>query len=208
MFEENPKARSDFKAGTLYAIWGPADWIYYGQVGADKSVAFYFRRDRKIASSADVLASPIMSRMGIVYASVGQALRSGAWKKLGRYPLRDELGSARPVVQWPVGTLDVTVWVGPVQSRVTRVEDPSIQNLEIIAGWDAVYHVPPRLAVDYAPDEAIHTVANAWAVGGPIWRERRVKEEQARRSDKPYHAFPADWVPTGPGEWPKADASD
>jgi len=198
MFEENPKARSDFKAGTLYAIWGIADWIYYGQVTVDKSVAFYFRRDRKIASSADVLASPIMSRMGIVYASVGQALRSGAWKKLGRYPLRDELGSVRPVVQWPVGTLDVTVWVGHVQSRVTRVEDPSIQNLEIIAGWDAVYHVPARLAVDYAPDEAIHTVANVWSIGGPIWRERRVKEELARHhSDKPWHELPADWVPTG-----------
>jgi len=198
MFEENPKARSDFKAGTLYAILGIADWIYYGQVTVDKSVAFYFRRDRKIASSADVLASPIMSRMGIVYASVGRALRSGAWKKLGRYPLRDELGSVRPVVQWPVGTLDVTVWVGHVQSRVTRVEDPSIQNLEIIAGWDAVYHVPARLAVDYAPDEAIHTVANVWSIGGPIWRERRVKEELARRhSDKPWHELPADWVPTG-----------
>jgi hypothetical protein len=197
MFEENPKARSDFKAGTLYAIWGIADWIYYGQVTVDKSIAFYFRRDRKVASSADVLASPIMSRMLIVHPSLGQALRSGAWKKLGRYPLRDELGSVQPMVQWPVGTLDVTVWVGHVQSRLTRVEDPSIQNLEIIAGWDAVYHVPARLAVDYAPDEAIHTVANVWSIGGPIWRERRVKEERARRSDQPYHELPADWVPTG-----------
>jgi hypothetical protein len=196
MFEENPKARSDLKPGTLYAIWGIAGWIYYGQVAADKSVAFYFRRDRKIASSADVLASPIMSRMTIVYASVGQALRSGAWKKLGRYPLRDELGSVRSVVQWPVGTLDVTVWIGQVASRTTRVEDPSIQNLEIIADWDAVYHVPARLAVDYAPDEAIQTVATAWAIGGPIWRERRVKEEFARRSDKLWHELPADWVPT------------
>jgi len=197
MFEEEPKARSDFKAGTLYAIWGIADWIYYGQVAVDKSVAFFFRRDRKIASSADVLASPIMSRMGIVYASVGQALRSGAWKKLGKYPLRDELGSAQPVVQWPVGTLDVTVWIGHVQNRLTRVEDPSIQNLEIIAGWDAVHHVPARLAVDYAPDEAIHTVASVWSIGGPIWRERRVKEELARRFGKPGHELPADWVPTG-----------
>jgi hypothetical protein len=32
MFEEIPKARSDFKAGTLYAIWGIAGWIYYGQL--------------------------------------------------------------------------------------------------------------------------------------------------------------------------------
>lgn len=197
MFDEDPKARSDFKAGTLYAIWGVADWIYYGQVAVDKSVAFFSRRDRKIVTSADVLASPIMSRVGIDFASVGRALRSGAWKKLGKYPLHDELGSLRPVVQWPVGTLEVTVWIGHVQSRLTRVEDPSIQNLEIIAAWDAVHHIPARLAVDYAPDEAIYIVANSWSIGGPIWRERRVKEEFARRFDKPGHELPADWVPTG-----------
>jgi len=197
VFEEDPKARSDFKAGTLYAIWGIADWIYYGQVAVDKSVAFFSRRDRKIVAGADVLASPIMSRVGVDFASVGRALRSGSWKKLGKYPLRNELGSLRPVVQWPVGTLDVTVWIGHVQSRLTRVEDPSIQSLEIIAAWDAVHHIPARLAVDYAPDEAVHTVANVWSIGGPIWRERRVKEELARRFGKPGHELPADWVPTG-----------
>ena len=197
MFEEDPKARSDFKAGTLYAIWGIADWIYYGQVAVDKSVAFFSRRDRKIVAGADVLASPIMSRVGVDFASVGRALRSGSWKKLGKYPLRNELGSLRPVVQWPVGTLDVTVWIGHVQSRLTRVEDPSIQSLEIIAAWDAVHHIPARLAVDYAPDEAMRTVANVWSIGGPIWRERRVKEELARRFGKPGHELPADWVPTG-----------
>jgi len=197
VFEEDPKARSDFKAGTLYAIWGIADWIYYGQVAVDKSVAFFSRRDRKIVAGADVLASPIMSRVGVDFASVGRALRSGSWKKLGKYPLRNELGSLRPVVQWPVGTLDVTVWIGHVQSRLTRVEDPSIQSLEIIAAWDAVHHIPARLAVDYAPDEAMRTVANVWSIGGPIWRERRVKEELARRFGKPGHELPADWVPTG-----------
>ena len=197
MFEEIPKARSDLEAGTLYAIWGMADWIYHGQVTVDKSVAFFRRRDRQIAASGDVLVSPIMSRMEVDFASIGRALRSGAWKKLGKYPLRDELGSVRPVVQWPVGTLDVTVWIGRMQSHLTRVEDPSIQNLEVIASWDAVHHVPARLAVDYAPDEAIHIVANVWSIGGPIWRERRMKEEFARRSDKPWHQLPPDWVPTG-----------
>src|SRR4051812_14688286 len=70
MFEENPKARADLRAGTLYAIWGPADWIYYGQIAADKSVAFYLRRDRHIAAAGDVLISPIMSRMGVDHGSV------------------------------------------------------------------------------------------------------------------------------------------
>ncbi|MBR1214746.1 hypothetical protein [Bradyrhizobium sp. JYMT SZCCT0180] len=197
VFEGDPKARSDFKAGTLYAISGIADWIYYGQVAVDQSVAFFSRRDRKIVVAADVLASPVMSRVGVDFASVGRALRLGAWKKLGKYPLRDELESLRAVVQWPVGTLDVTVWIGHVQSPLTRVEDPSIQNLEIVSAWDAVHHIPARLAVDFAPDEATRTVANVWSIGGPIWRERRVKEELARRFDKPWHQLPADWVPTG-----------
>jgi hypothetical protein len=200
VFEEDAKARSDFKAGTLYAIWGIADWIYYGQVAVDKSVAFFSRRDREIVADVDILASPIMARMGVDFSSVGRALQSGAWKRLGKYPLRNELGSLRPVVQWSVGTLDVTVWIGHMhsrlQSRQTRVEDPSIQNLEVVAAWDAVHHIPARLAVDYAPDEAVHTVANVWSIGGPIWRERRLKEELARRFDKPWHQLPADWVPT------------
>jgi hypothetical protein len=197
MFQEMPKACSDFKAGTLYAIWGIADWIYYGQVAADKSVAFFLRRDRNIAAIEDVLVSPIMSRIAVDFASVGKALRSGVWKKLGKCRLRDELRYARPVVQWPVGTLDVIVWTGGAQSRLTRVEDPSIQALEIVASWDAAHHILARLAVDYAPDEALHTVENVWSIGGPIWRERRMKEEFARRSDKPWHQLPADWVQTG-----------
>jgi hypothetical protein len=196
VFEEKPKARSDFTAGTLYAISGVADWIYYGQVAVDKSVAFFARREREIVPSADILSSPILSRFSIGLQSVEQALRSGAWKKLGKHSLRDELRSAQPFVQWPVGTLDVTVWIDPMRSRVTRVDDPSIQNLERMSVWDAVHHVPARLAVDYAPDEAVHTVANAWGIGGPIWRERRVKEELARRFDNPWHKLPADWVPT------------
>ena len=45
MFPEDPKARSDFRAGTLYAIWGP--WIYYGQVCADnQSPSFVVVIDR------------------------------------------------------------------------------------------------------------------------------------------------------------------
>jgi hypothetical protein len=197
VFAKDPKARSDLRAGTLYAIWGVADWIYYGQVTADKSVAFFARRDRELAPSVDVLASPIMSRITVDSPSIGRALRSGAWKKLGRYPMGEELESDRSVVQWPVGTLDVTVWSGRVQSYVTRVEDPSVQDLEVIASWDAVYHVPARLVVDYAPNEASHTIVNAWSIGGPVWRERRIREEFARRfPDSPWNSLPADWVPT------------
>ena len=107
------------------------------------------------------------------------------------------LGSDRPVVQWPVRSLDIIVWTGGVQSRVTRVDDPSVQALEVIAAWDAIHHVPGRLVVDFAPDEASETVVNAWSIRGPVWRERRVKEEFARRfPENRSHALPADWVRT------------
>jgi len=197
VFAEDPTARSDFRPGMLYAVWGVADWIYYGQIAGDRSVAFFRRRDRAIAGSANIPVSPIMSRVTIFLPSIGQALRSGAWKKLGRYSLSNELESDRPVVQWPIGTLDVIVWTGRMRTRITRVEDPSVQALEVMAVLDAVDHVPGRLAVDYAPNEASHTIVNAWAIGGPVWRERRVKEEFARRfPDSRAHALPADWVPT------------
>jgi hypothetical protein len=197
MFPEDPKARSDFRTGTLYAIWGAGDWIYYGQVCADKSVGFFRRRDREIVDTTSVLASQIMSRLAVNRPSIGQALRYGAWKKLGNLTLHNELDTIFSWVQWPVGTLDVTVWIGGKRNRVTCVDDPSIQHLEVGASWDAVHHIPARLAVDYAPDEASDTVANAWSIGGPIWRARRVKEEIARRHpNKPWTALPTGWVPT------------
>ena len=196
-FPQEPKARADVKTGTLYAISGVSNWIYYGQKSDDRTIGFFRRRDRQVANSADILSSPIMSRLLIFYDSVGRAFRSGAWKKLGRYATCTELRESHPFVQWPVGTLDVTVWVGGVERTVTRVEDPAIQYLEIMAFYDAEYHVPERLAVDFDPVEASQTVENAWAIGGPIWRERRVREERARRHPSPWNELPADWVPTG-----------
>lgn len=92
-------------------------------------------------------------------------------------------------MQWPVGTLAVTVWTDDEPSYETRVEDPNIQNAELTAVWDAADHIPERLTADFAAEEA------EWHVGGPIWRERRVKEEYARRfPDAAWHQLPPDWV--------------
>jgi hypothetical protein len=55
------------------------------------------------------------------------------------------------------------------------VEDPAIQDMELMAVWDAVEHIPARLTADFGTEEA------SWHVGGPIWRERRIKEEMAER---------------------------
>lgn len=191
MFEVEPKARADLKSGTLYALIGEGGWIYYGQVTPEKSVGYFHRRDREVADIPSILSSPIMAVVGVAYSSITRALRAGQWLKLGRYELVEELRSPRSLVQWPVGTLVVTVWKGAEIVNETRVEDPAIQNLELMAAWDAQYHIPARLTADFGAEEP------GWDVGGPIWRERKVKEERAKRfPDQPSNRLPPDWVPT------------
>lgn len=190
MFEGKPSSRADLKSGTLYAVTGEAQWIYYGQVTPDKRVGFFRRRDHNIASPIDILSTSLMAVIDVSYPSITRALRSGAWSKLGRFELIGALKKPWPMVQWPVGTLVVGVSDGDTEYD-TRVEDPVIQNMEIMAVWDAEHHIPARLTADFGEEEAL------WHVGGPIWRERRVKEEYARRSpDAPWHQLPPDWVPT------------
>jgi hypothetical protein len=191
MFQGDPKARADLRFGTLYAIAGESDWIYYGQIARNKAVGFFRRRDREIAAADEIVSSPVMAVVFVANASIGRALRAGHWKKLGNFPLHDQLNLGRTTVQWSVGTLDVTVWSSDGSRCTTRVDDPSIQKMEIMATWDAEYHIPRRLTADFGAEEG------EWHVGGPIWRERRIREEYARRfPDAPWHSLPPDWVPT------------
>lgn len=191
MFEGNTRARADLKPGTLYAVIGEGGWVYYGQVTLDKSVGFFRRRDRELPDVQNVLSSPTMAIVIVAYPSITRALRCGRWMKLGRYELVEALRAPRRVVQWPVGTLDVTVFEGGARTHETRVEDPAIQELELIAVWDAEQHIPARLTADFGAETP------EWHIGGPIWRERRVKEEFAKRcSDEPWHQLPSDWVAT------------
>jgi hypothetical protein len=197
MFGTDPKARGDLSPGTLYAV-ACADGrsIFYGQVCRDKTFGFFRVRHSQLSDTGDVITTPVMSRFGVSYPSVGAALRSGAWKKLGRTKLADELDCEGTYVQWPVFTTDAQVWRGSDVVRATRAEDPAIQHLEIIAAWDAEHHVPLRLLVDFAPEEAATISEVAWSVGGPVWRQRRVREEMARRFPGGPHALPEGWVPT------------
>ena len=177
------------KSGTIYAISGENGWIYYGQVDADKAIGLFRRRDREIAEVGDILSAPIISVVNVFYASVGRAVRSGRWKKIGISPIVGSLCFPRASVQWSVGTLVCTVWENGRPNGDCRIEHPSIQHLEIIAVWDAEYHLPERLTADYGAEPA------AWHVGGPVWRERLVKEEMARRNpEAPWHALPEDWI--------------
>lgn len=191
IFDVAPNARADLSPGTLYAVSGERKWIYYGQVAFDKSVGFYKKRTQELVQPGEVLDSPLMAVMIVEHPSIGRAVRSGTWKKLGKRPLPKQLTCLREAVQWPAGTLKVTVWLGSVPKYETRVDDPAIQGLEQLGFWDAEYHIPKRLTADYGAEAA------EWHVGGPIWRARRVKEEYARRfPEAPWHKLPADWVPT------------
>ena len=191
MFTTNPKARADLKPGTLYALLGDGGWVYYGQITPEKSVGFFRRRDLELADVATILSSPVMAVISVGYPSITRALRSGQWTKLGRYDLVEALGAPTRIVQWPVGTLSVTVWEGAEPLHETRVEDPAIQDLERMSVWDAQHHIPARLTADFGVEEP------SWHVGGPIWRERIIAEEMAKRSpDQPWHQLPPDWVPT------------
>lgn len=188
MFEKTPTARADMVSGSVYALSGEGGWLYYGQVTPDKRIGFFRFRSRKVVEVTKVLAAPVMTVISVGVPSITSALRSGSWKKLGRFGVVPALVEPRPSVQWPVGTLTVTVWTADGTWN-TRVEDPAIQDMEIMAAWDAEAHVPPRLAADFGEEEA------PWRIGGPIRRERLIKQEMAARfPDAPWHRLPNDWV--------------
>jgi hypothetical protein len=187
-FPRAPIARANLKPGTLYAVDGGDSFIYYGQVAPNKQLGFFQFRSQAL-SADEALSSPLMSRFIVSLPSIGRALRAGVWVSLGHRKLRSELAKEPVFVQWPVGTLEVTLWKGGKILKTTQVHDPEIQELEIIAAYDAVFHVPSRLRADFAePDDA-------WLVGGSIWRERRKKQELAsRHPEQPWLKLPAQWV--------------
>jgi hypothetical protein len=137
----------------------------------------------------NALSSSIMSRFIVLLPTIGRALRGGVWLSLGRHDLRSDIVEEPIFVQWPVGTLEVELWQGARMLKTAQVHDPEIQNLEIIAAYDAVLHVPPRLRADFTQAD------DAWLVGGTIRRERRKRQELARRHpEQPWHRLPAAWI--------------
>ena len=191
MFEPKVKARSDLKSGTLYAVTGEQGWLYYGQVTPERNIGFLRHRTRDLDLPEVVLGHPLMTVITVNYPSIGRALRAGLWKKLGCFPLAIGLEVPLSSVQWPAGTSVVTVWSADTPEYDTQVDDPAIQNFEVIAAWEADEHIPARLTADYGVEDG------EWHVGGPIWRERRVAEERARRwPDAAWHQLPDGWVPT------------
>lgn len=187
-FTSLSSARANLKPGALYAIDADDGYIYYGQVTPEKSIGFFRVRSKSVSIPA-ALSAEVMSRFLVGYPSIGRALRSGKWLSLGTHPIHIALCDHAATVQWPVGTTEVTIWKGGVTIGTTQVHDPSIQDLEIIAVYDAEFHVPERLKVDYNGGDAC-------LVGGSIRRERLKKQVLARKfPDAPWHQLPPNWVP-------------
>jgi hypothetical protein len=188
-FRPLPSARANLKPGALYAIDGNDGFIYYGQVTPEKSIGFFCVRSEVVSIPA-ALSAEVMSRFLVGYPSIGRAVRSGKWLSLGTHPVHTALRDQAATVQWPVGTTEVTIWKGGVVIGTTQVHDANIQDYEIIAAYDAEFHVPDRLRVDYNGN------ADAWSVGGSIKRERLKKQALAKKfPDAPWHQLPPDWVP-------------
>lgn len=152
-FGPDPKARGSLRPGTVYAISGQEGWIYWAQVKSELEVGFFGYRSRELGDTGEALASEVVLELTVSHPSIGRALRSGAWKKLGTFPIGQSLAINRPRVHWSdvdlemghtqVNVLDLT----KNESSVTSADDPAIQHLELAAAWDAEYHVPERLAV-------------------------------------------------------------
>ena len=181
-------ARASFVSGTVYAV-AVDDFIFYAQVAANESFGFFNFRSEYLLSIEEVVNFPIMSRFGISHPSVGRALREGYWKKLGKMVLIPELNVSVPTVQWPERETNVSVWLEGEVVKETSAFDPDIQSLEIIMAYDAIYHVPERLKVDYEKN------SEEFEYGGSVWRQRKLKEHMANKfPTMPHHQLPSNWI--------------
>jgi hypothetical protein len=188
-FDVIPKAKSSSKPGSVYAIAGEDDYIYYGQISADKTIGFYNFRTNSIGTLEEVVSQPIMSRFLVNFPSIGRAMRKGLWLKMGNAKFPEQLNNTMDMAQWPVGELTISIWRDGKVIKNTSVFDPTIQDVEVMQAYDADYHVIERLKADY------ETPDNCFEVGGSIKRERRLKEMLAQKhQDKPWHHLPDNWV--------------
>jgi len=177
------------KPGTVYAIAGLNDYIYYAQIASDQTIGFFKFRSTSVQDFELVSTYPIMSRFVVSFPSIGRALRSGMWLKQGVHGLISELNNSLEMAQWPVGELNVSIWKDDKVIKNMSVFDPDIQQIEVIQAYDADYHVNDRLQADFEDPE------NIFEVGGSISRERKIKEMLAEKhSDQSWHQLPDGWI--------------
>lgn len=158
-FEPDPKARGSTRPGMVYAVSGSEGWIYWAQVKSELEVGFFGYRSRELADTEIALEAEIVLELTVGHPSIGRALRSGKWKKLGLFPIGQSLATNRPRIHWSdadrrMGQTQVHVFdLTKNEPSVTSVDNQAIQHLELSAVWDAEHHVPERLAVVFGDKE-------------------------------------------------------
>ncbi len=152
----------------VYAVSGQDGWIYWAQVKSELEIGFFRYRSKGHSEAEVVLTHEIMVELTLSIPSIGRALRSGAWKKIGVHPIGESLAEQRKKVHWSEGDDFATVHsLGQEGEYRTSIDDPEIQNLDIIAAWDAEFHIPSRLTAEFEQKPEKNRF------GGPMWQMRR-----------------------------------
>lgn len=155
----------------VYAVSGQDGWIYWAQVKSELEIGFFRYRSKCRSEAEVVLRHEIMVELTLSIPSIGRALRSGAWKKIGVHPIGQSLAEQRMKVHWSEGDDVATVRaLGAEGGYQTSYDDPKIQDLDIIAAWDAEYHVQSRLTAEYEGKPEKNRF------GGPLWQMRRSRD--------------------------------
>ena len=147
------QAKASWIPGTLYAVDGGEGWIYYGQVSASKgNIGFLRHRTRDLDTRPEIPAYPLMSRICIAWPSLGRALagQAVALAQPCRAAFRD---SPARTASLCARLIRITCRRGMTEDRAgqpgtilrtwhTRIDDPEIQNFEVMSVWDAEHHLP------------------------------------------------------------------
>lgn len=144
--------RAKLKSGYLYAVRGADNLLYVGQVAGQNMVGF-LRWRGEVADVDAAFKSTLMFRCGVFRDSIGRALRSCAWTVVGYRELHPQLQDDPILVQWPNFSTQAWLWRGAHAFGHTTIDDPSIQQLEVIGAWDAEYHIAQRLPAEFNDDE-------------------------------------------------------
>lgn len=195
-FVADRSLKASWRPGTLYAVDGGEGWLYYGQVTWDEAIGFLKFRSSQLVDIENIQSFETMCRVSVSRPSVGRALRDGYWKNLGTRILHENWSKPFGLAQCPVFTNYITAslhqFSGNKKGAVlrkwqTRIDDPEVQDFEVISSWDALFHMPMRLKADFGAESA------PWHVIGPVRRFRKVREEYARRfPETPGHRLPPD----------------
>lgn len=150
----------------------------FAQVDPWRSIAFFnavaFTRDRL----GDTLRTNPMCILHVNWQSVGRALRTGAWCALGVHPMSDLLRSPKRFAHWPGFSETLVIWSGTSPEAVFRHDDPDVQDIELMAEWDAETQVSQRL--EHELGLQLHP-----KVTGPVWRERMLRASFGLTTEPP-----------------------